>query len=77
MKHLGKRFRKVEQDDIDLLIVVQGFRQITDDDDKLSFAGPSLLKSMWVVCEDVVRVKVLHYIAVDDMLNEFRAYDGQ
>ena len=67
MWHLVKRFRKVEQDDIDMFLVVQGVRQITDGDDELTFAGPSLSKSMLVVCEDVVRVKVLHDIAVDDM----------
>ena len=76
MWHCVKRFRKVEQDDIDLFLVVQGIRQITDGDE-LTFAGPSLPKSMLVVCEDVVRVKVLHDIAVDDMLYEFIAYGGQ
>ena len=75
--HLVKRFRKVDQDDIDLFLVVQGVRQITDGDDKLTFAGSSLPKSMLIVYEDVVRVKVLYDIAVDDMLHEFRTYGGQ
>ena len=74
MWHLVRRFRKVEQVDIDLFLVVQGVRQITDGDDELILAGPSLPKSMLLVCEDVVRVKVLHDIAVDDMHHEFRAY---
>ena len=74
MWHLVKRFCKVEQDEIDLFLVVLGVRQITDGDNELTFAGPSLPKSMLVVYEDVVRVKVLHDIAVDDMLHEFRAY---
>ena len=34
-------------------------------------------KSIFAVCEDVVRVKVLHDIAVNGMLHEFRAYGGQ
>ena len=50
---------------------------ISDSDDKRTFSGLSLPKSMLVVYEDVVRVKLLHDIAVDDMLHEFRAYGGQ
>ena len=77
MWHLVKRFRRVKQDDIDLFLVVQGVRQITDGDDEMTFAEPLLPKSMLVVCENVVRAKVLHDIAVNDMLHKFRTYGGQ
>ena len=71
MWHLVKHFCKVKQDGIDLFLVVQGVRQITDGDDELTFAGPSLPNSTLVVYEDVVRVKVLHDTAMDDMLHAF------
>ena len=69
MWHFIKCFGKIKQNDIYLIFPrVQLAGDALDGGDQLRFARPSLSKSMLLVTENVVPLKVVHDATVDYML---------
>ena len=70
MWHFIKCFEKIKQDDIYLIFPrAQLAGDALDGGDQLRFARPSLSKSMLLVTENVVPLKVVHDSTVDYMLH--------
>ena len=65
---------KIEQNGIYLLSIIQSVSKVLYGQDELRFTGAFLPESMLYITEEVVVVKVTHYMAMYYVLKDLTAY---
>ena len=70
MGHFIERFRKVQQDGVDLLVVVQDIGKVLDSINQLRLTGYSFPETMLLVREYLFLIQELHDMAMDDVFHD-------
>ena len=70
MGHFIECFKKVQQDGVDLLVVVQANGKVLDSINHLHLTGFLFPEAMLFVREDLFLIQELHDMAVDDVFHD-------
>ena len=72
MVNFVKSFRKVKKDSINLFFFVEAVGEVIKSGDELRFATPPLSEAMLGIIKNVMFFEVVHNVAMNDVLKEFR-----